>query len=48
LRQYYNMHLRVFGCTCFVHIPAELREKLSREPLVSFLDMLSPVIDAMT
>lgn len=42
-------HLRVFGCTCFVHIPAQLREKLSpRQPLVSFLDMLSPSIDAMT
>jgi hypothetical protein len=33
---------------CF-HIPAQLREKLSpRKPLVSFLDMLSPGIDAMT
>lgn len=48
--QYYR-HLRVFGCTCFVHIPAQLREKLSprqRQPLLSFLDMLSPGIDAMT
>lgn len=39
----------MFGCTCFVHIPAQLIEKLSpRQPLVSFLDMLSPGIDAMT
>lgn len=39
-------HLRVFGCTCFVHILAQLREKLSsRQALVSFLDMLSPNID---
>lgn len=48
LGQYYR-HFRVFGCTCFVHIPALLIEKLSpRQPLVSFLDMLSPGIDAMT
>lgn len=48
LEQYYR-HFRVFGCTSFVHIPAQLREKLSpRKPLVSFLDMLSPGIDAMT
>lgn len=47
LEQYYR-HFRVFGCTSFVHIPAQLREKLSpRKPLVSFLDMLSPGIDAM-
>jgi len=39
LGQYYR-HLLVFGCTCFVHIPAQLREKLSpRQPLLSFLDM---------
>lgn len=39
-------HLLVFGCTCFVHILAQLREKLSsRQALVSFLDMLSPNID---
>lgn len=32
-----------------VHIPAQLRAKLSpRKALVSFLDMLSPGIDAMT
>lgn len=48
LGQYYR-HFRVFGCTCFVHIPAQLIGKLSpRQPLVSFLDMLSPGIDAMT
>lgn len=48
LGQYYR-HLRVFGCTCFVHIPAQLRAKFSpRQALVSFLDMLSPGIDAMT
>lgn len=48
LEQYYR-HFWVFGCTSFVHIPAQLREKLSpRKPLVSFLDMLSPGIDAMT
>lgn len=48
LGQYYRNFL-VFGCTCFVHIPAQLREKLSpRQPLLSFLDMLSPGIDAMT
>ena len=39
-------------CECLdalVHIPAQLREKLSpRQPLLSFLDMLSPGIDAMT
>lgn len=36
----------MFGCTCFVHILAQLREKLSsRQALVSFLDMLGPNID---
>ena len=45
----YYRNFLVFGCTCFVHIPAQLREKLSpRQPLLSFLDMLSPGIDAMT
>lgn len=41
----------LFGCTCFVHIPAQLREKKNcpqGNPLVSFLDMLRPGIDAMT
>ncbi len=50
-----GQHHPIGICECldarvlFIHIPAQLREKLSpRKPLVSLLDMLSPGIDAMT
>lgn len=33
LGQYYR-HFRVFGCTCFVHIPAQFIEKGSPRPCI--------------